>query len=144
MKVRMPSIAMQDVGELTHVHALPTASRIRRGMKTACAVCGKPIVNAFFYAGFAPGQPNRIFHYACLDELSQAIVKYPDCQKCGQACNEDDSHLLNGNFIHVRCDVSAKELCKCGHPKMDHPEDNRVGDGFCINCRCNYYQGGGV
>jgi hypothetical protein len=104
MKVRMPSIRMQDVGALEHVHALPTAPRIRHGMKTTCAACGKPIVSAFFYAGFAQGQPNRMFHFACLDELSQAIVKYPDCQKCGQICAEDDSRILNGNFIHTRCE----------------------------------------
>ena len=78
MKVRMPSIRLQDIGDLEHVHALPTAARIRHGMKTNCAACGGKIETEFFYAGFAQGQPNRMFHFECLDELSQAIVKYPE------------------------------------------------------------------
>jgi len=33
----------------------------------------------------------------------------------------------------------AAATCKCGHPKYAHPTKNRVGDGYCIDCRCNEF-----
>jgi hypothetical protein len=31
------------------------------------------------------------------------------------------------------------ETCTCGHERSAHPENNRIGDGHCINCRCNKF-----
>lgn len=100
-KIRVPSFAMQEV-ELEHVAALPTISR--RGMTTTCASCGKAIQGEFFYAGFASGQPNSMFHFDCLGDFAQAIVKYPKCQKCGVECKPGTGHLANGNYIHFACE----------------------------------------
>ena len=102
MRVRMPSVRMQDVGPLNAVHALPTGSRIRHGMKTTCASCGKQITEEMFYAGFAQGQPNRMFHFDCLDEISQMIVEFPKCQACGLECKPGEGECL-GNYIHFAC-----------------------------------------
>lgn len=33
----------------------------------------------------------------------------------------------------------SEEKCQCGHARHSHPEQNRVGDGYCINCRCNEF-----
>src|ERR1700678_598012 len=86
-KYRVPSFITKEY-ELEHVLALPAASRRRHNMYTTCAACHKQIETEFLYAGFAQGQPNRMFHFDCLDELSQAIIEYPKCQKCGEECRE--------------------------------------------------------
>lgn len=109
MRVRVPARVMRDLEyEFTAVHALPTIARSRRGMKTDCAVCGEKIDSEFFYVGFAPQQPNRTFHFKCLDDISQTIATFPKCQKCQLPCTEGTGQLQNGNYIHLEC-VAPKD-----------------------------------
>lgn len=110
MKARFPSFEMRDVGDLQAVRALCTESRTRRGIKTPCAACGKQITDEFFFAGFAQGQPNRMFHFDCLDDISQAIAKYPDCQVCRLECRAGTGHMLNGYYIHNACEAMKAEV----------------------------------
>ena len=100
-KYRVPSFITKEY-ELEHVLALPAASRRRHNMYTTCAACHKQIETEFLYAGFAQGQPNRMFHFDCLDELSQAIIEYPKCQKCGEECREGQGECT-GNYTHFKC-----------------------------------------
>ena len=103
-KIRVPSFVMRDL-ELEHVIALPTYRRISRGIKTTCASCGKAVTDEFFFAGFATGQPNRIFHYDCLDSESKILVEWPKCQKCNKGVEVGTGHILNGNYIHTKCEA---------------------------------------
>jgi hypothetical protein len=94
---------MRDL-ELEHVLALPTVARISRGIKTTCAGCDGAIKDDFFFAGFAQGHPNRMFHWKCLDENAQAICEWPKCQVCDKPVESGAGRLLNGNYIHTSCE----------------------------------------
>jgi hypothetical protein len=107
-RIRVPSFVMRDL-ELEHVHALPTGARKRAGMKTTCASCGGQINDEMFFAGFATGHPNRMFHWGCLDEISQDMCKWGECQKCGMSVVLGDGHILNGDWIHARCDAARQQ-----------------------------------
>ena len=90
---------------LEHILALPTIGRSARGIETRCSVCYQPITEELFYVGFMEGQPNRLFHFGCLDELSQTLIEYPDCQVCKKPCEPGSGILKNGNYVHKACDV---------------------------------------
>ena len=68
MKITVPTTKVKDIGRLDATLRLPTASRIKRGMKTVCCVCKKPVTDPFFIAGFKSGYPNMIIHETCLPE----------------------------------------------------------------------------
>lgn len=67
MKIRRPTTRLAEIGALDSTKPLPTAGRIRAGMKTNCDRCGKPITDEFFIAGFKTGLPNMKFHAGCLE-----------------------------------------------------------------------------
>ena len=68
MKITVPTTKVKDIGLLDATLRLPTAGRIKRGMKTVCVVCHQPVTDPFFIAGFKAGHPNMIIHEACLPE----------------------------------------------------------------------------
>ena len=63
----------RSIGRLDHALRLPTASRIKHGMKTICKICSQPITDEFFIGGFKGGERNMILHEACLtpDDLPE-------------------------------------------------------------------------
>jgi hypothetical protein len=67
-KIIVPTTKLKDIGELDNTIRLPTASRIKLGMKTICDRCGKPIIDEFFIGGFKKGYPNMKFHENCVDK----------------------------------------------------------------------------
>jgi hypothetical protein len=68
MKIRVPTTRMKDIGTMDATLRLPTAGRIKHGMKTTCCVCGKAITDEFFIGGFKAGERNMMMHEACLPE----------------------------------------------------------------------------
>ena len=64
---------MVEIGDLDHALLLPTQGRIKRGMKTICDSCGKPITDKQFVGGFKKGYPNMKFHEKCCPLLSMII-----------------------------------------------------------------------
>lgn len=67
MKIRKPTTRLVDIGPLDFTKPLPTAGRIRAGMKTICDRCGKPITDELFIVGFKAGMPNMKFHADCVE-----------------------------------------------------------------------------
>ncbi len=55
-----------DIGQLDH--KLRLAMSPRKGMKTVCDACRKPIEDEFFIGGFKSGHRNLILHEACAGE----------------------------------------------------------------------------
>jgi len=67
MKIIKPTTHLVDIGPLDNTLRLPTASRIKHGMKTICRRCGKPVTDEYFIVGFKKGFPNMIFHESCIE-----------------------------------------------------------------------------
>ncbi len=63
----------RDIGRLEHALRLPTAARIKCGMKTVCKACHQNITDEFFVVGFKTGMHNMLFHESCLtpDDLPE-------------------------------------------------------------------------
>lgn len=53
---------------LDHALRLPTATRLRRGIRTVCDVCREPITDEYFYGGFSAGHRNLLLHERCTPE----------------------------------------------------------------------------
>lgn len=66
MKVIVPTTIVKDIGELDATIRLPMALRLKKGMKTTCDRCGKPITDPFFIGGFKAGRHNMLFHESCV------------------------------------------------------------------------------
>ena len=56
----------RNIGRLDHALRLPMAGRLRRGQRTVCKICGQPITDEFFIAGFRDGERNMLLHESCL------------------------------------------------------------------------------
>ena len=65
--IRVPTVRLKEIGKLDFTKELPMAGRMRKGMKTTCDRCGKPITSETFIAGFKNGMKNMKFHAACID-----------------------------------------------------------------------------
>ena len=75
MRVILPSGRFVDIGKLDAVLKLPTSARIRRGMETNCAACGRAIVDEWLLGGFKKGKPNMMFHLKCVPDWEALEVK---------------------------------------------------------------------
>ena len=65
----------KDIGPLDATIRLPMASRLKYGVKTVCAVCGKPITDEFFLGGFKKRHRNLMLHEACADEQALSVLR---------------------------------------------------------------------
>ena len=74
MKIRKPTTKLTEIGPLDGVLWLPTAERIRLGMKTTCRRCGRAITDDHFVGGYKAGHVNMLFHRRCLDEQAEALL----------------------------------------------------------------------
>ena len=66
-QIHVVTTRLTDIGELDGTKHLPTAGRIKAGMKTICIRCMEPVTDEFFVAGFKAGMPNMIFHEGCVN-----------------------------------------------------------------------------
>jgi hypothetical protein len=64
-RITVPTIKVLEI-TLDATKLLPTAGRIRAGMKTVCRQCHKEITDEFFVSGLKRGYPNMIFCLACV------------------------------------------------------------------------------
>jgi hypothetical protein len=53
---------------------LPTAPRIKHGLKTKCGRCGLAIADEMFVGGFKSGSFVAFYHRACLDAETEAML----------------------------------------------------------------------
>lgn len=60
---------------LDHALYLPMAGRLRRGIKTTCTACYKPITDDFFIGGFIKGRKNILLHIACTDPADVELAR---------------------------------------------------------------------
>lgn len=66
MKAYRPTQTLVDVGEPQGCLRLPTAGRIRAGMKTTCARCRKAITDEYFIGAIGGTLPkNMLLHESC-------------------------------------------------------------------------------
>lgn len=97
-----------------------------------CEKCSKPVRECWCFAETLPAQT----WCKCGHISGQHGAAYP--HRC--AC--DGNRWIDGHGSI--CDCQAFEAraakCECGHAKSAHPTNNRVGDGFCTNCRCNEFK----
>ena len=63
--IRETKTVKREIGQVDWAKKMILAPRIKRGMKSQCAVCGKEITGEFFIAGFKAGQKNIMMHEAC-------------------------------------------------------------------------------
>ncbi len=63
--IRETKTVKREIGQLDWAKKMILAPRIKRGMKSQCAVCGKEITGEFFIAGFKAGQKNMMMHEDC-------------------------------------------------------------------------------
>ena len=80
MKVRTQTTKLTEIGKLDFVLRMPTAPRIRMGIKTTCRRCGKAITDETFICGFKKGYANMLFHERCLGRDATRLLAAHDAK----------------------------------------------------------------
>ena len=72
MKVRVRGYVQKEVGQFDVATDAPVEGRVRRGMKTICDACRKPVTEGRFVIALKKGQRNMIFHPSCIKQSDAA------------------------------------------------------------------------